>query len=91
LLGQVAELTDKREDACSWYAGISEEDEHWFDAQTRQAVVLDSSAAPIRRSISCVSCRLRPAKISPSSASVYLLEADLLARAKGALKDALAV
>src|SRR4029079_19323886 len=41
LLGQIAELIDKREDALGWYREIAEDDEHWFEAQTREAVVLD--------------------------------------------------
>ena len=90
LLGQVAELTDKREDALSWYAGISEEDEHWFDAQTRQAVVLDQLGRTDQALDFLRQLQAQTGEDFTQLGNVYLLEADLLAR-KGRGKDALAV
>ena len=41
LLGQVAELVDKRKAALAWYREVPEDDEHAFEAQMRVALVLD--------------------------------------------------
>jgi tetratricopeptide (TPR) repeat protein len=39
-LGQIAELLDKKEDALDWYAAVSDDDPHIFDASVRSAVIL---------------------------------------------------
>lgn len=41
LLGQLAELLDRYDAALGWYRAIGDDDDRWFDAQTRIAVVLD--------------------------------------------------
>lgn len=41
LLGQLAEMNDDWAQALNWYREVPDDDERWFDAQTRQAVVLD--------------------------------------------------
>ncbi len=41
LLGQLAELLELKPEAQRWYAQIDEEDDHYFDAQTRIAILLD--------------------------------------------------
>ncbi len=43
LLGQLAELVDQRAGALGWYRAIAEDDDRYFDAQLRSAVVLDQS------------------------------------------------
>lgn len=90
LLGQVAEMLDRREEALAWYRGITIDDEHGFDAQMRASVVLgdlgrtDEAVAQLRRlAEASAGDRLR-------QRSAWLLEADLLANAKRP-REALAV
>jgi tetratricopeptide (TPR) repeat protein len=90
LLGQVAELLDKREDALAWYREIGEEDEHWFDAQTRQAIVLDQLGRTDQALEFLRQLQAQTGEDSMQLGNVYLLEADLLSR-KGRKHDALVV
>ena len=41
LLGQLAELLGRDDEALAWYAQVGDEDDHAFDAQARTAVLLD--------------------------------------------------
>jgi tetratricopeptide (TPR) repeat protein len=87
LLGQVAELLDKREDALAWYREIGEDDEHWFDAQTREAVVLDQLGRTDQALEFLRELQAQTGEDSTQLGNVFLLEADLLAR-KGRIEDA---
>lgn len=89
LLGQVAEMIDKREDALNWYRGISDDDEHWFDAQMREAVVLDQLGRTAQALEFLHQLQAQTAEDSEQLGNAYLLEADLLSR-KGRARDALA-
>ncbi len=42
LLGQLAEMLDRKEEALKWYGEVTDEDEHAFDADLRSAVLLQS-------------------------------------------------
>ena len=90
LLGQVAELLDKREDALAWYREIAEDDEHWFDAQERQAVVLDQLGRTEQALEFLRELQAQTGEDSTQLGNVYLLEADLLTR-KNRIADARAV
>ena len=90
LLGQVAELIDKREDALNWYREIDEDDEHWFDAQTRTAIVLDQLGRTDQALEFLRQLQAQTGEDSSQLGNVYLLEADLLTR-KGRPADARAV
>ena len=90
LLGQLAELVEKREDALSWYREIAENDEHWFDAQTRQAVILDQLGRTDQALDFLRQLQAQTGEDFTQLGNVYLLEADLLSR-KGRHKEALAV
>ena len=90
LLGQVAELLDKREDALAWYREIAEDDEHWFDAQTRQAVVLDQLGQTDKALEFLRELQAQTGEDSTQLGNVYLLEADLLTR-KSRITEARAV
>nr|MDQ2971942.1 tetratricopeptide repeat protein [Pseudomonadota bacterium] len=43
LLGQLAELLNKDDEALRWYAQVPDDDEHAFDAQARAAVLADKA------------------------------------------------
>jgi tetratricopeptide (TPR) repeat protein len=87
LLGQVAELLEKREDALAWYREIGEDDEHWFDAQTREAVVLDQLGRTDQALEFLRELQAQTGEDSTQLGNVFMLEADLLAR-KGRLDEA---
>ena len=82
LLGQIAEMIDRREEALGWYRGITSDDEHWFDAQMRASVVLGE----LGRTDDAITQLHRLAEVSAGDRlqqrNVWLLEADLLARAR---------
>lgn len=82
LLGQIAEMIDRREEALGWYRGITTDDEHWFDAQMRASVVLGE----LGRTDDAITQLHRLAELAAGDRlqqrNVWLLEADLLARAK---------
>jgi tetratricopeptide (TPR) repeat protein len=90
LLGQIAELIDKREDALGWYREIAEDDEHWFDAQTRQAVVLDQLGRTEQALAFLRQLQAQSGEDPMQLGNAYLLEADLLSR-KGRVDEARAV
>jgi tetratricopeptide (TPR) repeat protein len=87
LLGQIAELIDKREDALNWYREIGEDDEHWFDAQTREAVVLDQLGRTEQALEFLRELQAQTGEDSTQLGNVFLLEADLLTR-KGRIEEA---
>jgi tetratricopeptide (TPR) repeat protein len=87
LLGQVAELLDKREDALNWYREIGEDDEHWFDAQAREAVVLDQLGRTEQALEFLRELQAQTGEDSTQLGNVFLLEADLLTR-KGRIEEA---
>lgn len=90
LLGQVAELTDKRDEALEWYRGIGDDDEHWFDAQMREAVLLDQLGRTSQALDFLHQLQAQTAEDSDQLGDAYLLEAELLAR-KQRPGDAIAV
>lgn len=90
LLGQVAEILEKREDALAWYREIGEDDEHWFDAQTREAVVQDQLGRTDQALEFLRELQAQTGEDSVQLGNVFMLEADLLAR-KGRIDEARAV
>ncbi len=84
LLGQVAEMIDKRDEALAWYRTISDEDEQWFDAQLREAVVLDQLGRTQPALDFLHQLQSQIADDSEQLGSAYLLEADLLRKSRPA-------
>jgi tetratricopeptide (TPR) repeat protein len=80
LLGQVAELAGHNERALSWYRQVPDDDEHWFDAQTRQAVVLDLEGRLDEAIDFLHALQAQTGEDAEQSGNAYLLEADLLTR-----------
>lgn len=89
LLGQIAEMVDKRDEALAWYRTISDDDEQWFDAQLREAVVLDQLGRTQSALDFLHQIQSQTADDSEQLGSAYLLEADLLRKTRPA--EALAV
>lgn len=89
LLGQVAEMVEKREEALAWYRTIADTDEHWFDAQMREAVVMDQLGRSTQALDFLHQLQAQIAEDNEQLGSAYLLEADLLRKSRP--QDALAV
>ncbi|MEO6689207.1 MAG: tetratricopeptide repeat protein [Dokdonella sp.] len=82
LLGQVAEMVEKRDEALAWYRTISDEDEHWFDAQLREAVVLDQLGRTQPALDFLHQLQSQATEDSDQLGSAYLLEADFLRKTR---------
>jgi tetratricopeptide (TPR) repeat protein len=80
LMGQIAELVDKRSDALEWYRGINDDDEHWFDAQTREAVLLDQLGHTDQALDFLHQLQAQTVEDSEQLGNAYLLEAEILSR-----------
>ena len=80
LLGQLAEMLDKRDAALSWYRAVGDEDERWFDAQLRQAVVLDQLGRTKEALDFLHQLQAQTAEDADQLGNVWLLEAELLVR-----------
>ena len=90
LLGQVAEMIDRSDEALGWYRDLSDDSNHWFDAQTREAVVLDKLGRTSDAINLLHELEAQAADDSETLGNTYLLEADIVAH-KGHPADALAV
>lgn len=90
LLGQVAEMIDKSSEALVWYGDVSDDSNHWFDAQAREAVVLDKLGRTSDAINLLHELEAQAADDIELLGNTYLLEADLVAH-KGHPAGALAV
>jgi tetratricopeptide (TPR) repeat protein len=83
LLGQLAELGERRDDALRWYRAVPR-GERWFDAQVRIAVLLDGKGE--RDAALAHLDALRAGGIDEDArlADTFLLEAELHQRHEGA-------
>lgn len=90
LLGQLAEMTERRADALAWYRQVSDQDEHWFDAQVREVVLLDQLDRTADALVLLHQLEDEAAGDGDELGNIFLLEADLLAR-KGRAAEARAV
>lgn len=89
LLGQIAELAGKDDEAADWYRQVSEDDENWLEAGIRGVVLVDKKgddAAALQR---IGELRLAAGAGSPETVQLILLEAELLSR-KGRKAEAMA-
>lgn len=90
LLGQVGEMLQKREDALKWYREVGDGDEHWFDAQMRQAVLLDQLGREAQVLDFLHDLQSQVGEDADQLRNAYLLEAEVLAR-RQRTREALAV
>lgn len=90
LLGQLAEMLDRPAAALGWYRAIGDDDERYFDAQLRSAIVLDGSARG-DAAVATLHRLLAQSQGDPDrQRNVRLLEADMLGK-RGRAAEALAV
>lgn len=76
LLGQLAELAGRDEDALQWYRQVSRDDEQWFGAQLRMIVLGDRHGA-VDTAERLVRLRHASADDADALGRTYLLEAEL--------------
>jgi len=82
LLGQLAELAERRSEALAWYAQISSEDERWFNAQLRTAVVLSDTGKSSEAFTLLHGLQARSADDAREVGETFMLEAELLNKQK---------
>lgn len=90
LLGQVGEMLERRAEALDWYREVGDDQEHWFDARIREAVLLDQLGREAEAMDFLHQLQAQTGEDSEQLSSAYLLEAELLVRRQRP-RDALAV
>ena len=80
LLGQLAELLDRKAEALAWYDQIAPDSEHGFDAQLRIAILRDDIGKSTEALALVHELQARSADDSRQLGETYLLEAELLTR-----------
>jgi len=80
LLGQLAELLDRKAEALAWYDQIAPDSEHGFDAQLRIAILRDDIGKTNEALALVHELQARSADDSRQLGETYLLEAELLSR-----------
>ena len=90
LLGQLAELLERKTEALVWYSQVPSGDEHWFAAQLRTAVLLSEGGKTAESANLLHELQARSGDDVKEVGEAYLLEAELLNRQKRG-DDAVAV
>ncbi len=80
LLGQVAELIEHKTEALRWYSQVSDDNEHWLDAQMRVAVLTDESGDTETALTLVHELQTRSGDDAKLQTDVFLLEGELLRR-----------
>ncbi|HET8943033.1 MAG TPA: tetratricopeptide repeat protein [Rudaea sp.] len=80
LLGELAELMHRSAEAIDWYRRISDDDEHWFGAQLRRALLMDESGKHTAAMDLIHSLQARSGDDSRDVGNAFLLEAEILVR-----------
>ncbi|MEP6484518.1 MAG: tetratricopeptide repeat protein [Rudaea sp.] len=90
LLGELAELLERKPEALDWYKQVSESDEHWFEAQVRSVLLLDGEGKTADALTRIHQLQARAGDDAKELGDVYLLEADILHK-RGRGEEAVAV
>ena len=80
LLGELAELLDRKTEAQAWYQQIPDDDDHWFDAQLRSALLLDGSGKTKDALEAVHRLQARAGDATKELGDAYLLEAEIINR-----------
>lgn len=78
LLGELAELLDRKTEAQAWYAQVPDDDDHWFEAQLRSAMLLDASGKTKDALEAVHRLQARAGDATKELGDAYLLEAQIL-------------
>ncbi len=90
LLGELAEMLERKTEALDWYKQVPEDDEHWFEAQVRSVLLLDGDGKSVEALAMIHRLQARAGDDAKELGDVYLIEADLLHK-HGKGDDAIAV
>lgn len=82
LLGQLSELLERKTEALKWYAQVPGDDEHWFGAQVRTAVLLNDAGKTDEALNLLHELQARAGDDAKQLGETFMLEAELLNRAK---------
>ena len=77
LLGELAELLERKTEALAWYSQVVEDDGHRFEAQLRRAVLLDDSGKTADALGLIHELQARAGDDAKQLGEVFLLEAEL--------------
>jgi len=80
LLGQLAELTERKSEALAWYQKVPADSEHAFNAQLRSSVLLDETGQTTEAMSLVHDLQARSADDNKQLGETYLLEAEILNR-----------
>jgi tetratricopeptide (TPR) repeat protein len=80
LLGQLAEMLEQKATALSWYQQVTTDDEDWFDAQVRIAVLLDDQGKREAAMTLAHELQQRVGDEPERLGDAFLLEAELLSK-----------
>jgi tetratricopeptide (TPR) repeat protein len=78
LLGQLAELLELKPEAQHWYGQVNEDDDHYFDAQTRIAILLDQQGKGAEALELVHTIQARAGDDRKALGEAFQLEAELL-------------
>ena len=80
LLGELAEIMHHETEAIAWYRQISRDDDHWFQAQLRRALLLDQSGKQAAAMDLIHSLQARSGDDERDLGNAFLLEAEILVK-----------
>lgn len=80
LLGELAELLERKSEALAWYSQVPAADERRFEAQVRRAVLLDDSGKTADAMSLIHELQARAGDDAKQLGDVFLLEAELLGK-----------
>ncbi len=90
LLGELAELLERNTEALVWYQQVPTDDEHWFEAQLRSALLLDGDGKIAQALTMIHQLQAHSGDDTKQLGDAFLLEAEMLNRHQRG-EDAVAV
>ena len=82
LLGELAELLEHKADALTWYEQVPVDDEHWFEAQMRSALLLDGEGKHSEAMGMIHQLQARAGDDVKQLGEAFLLEAEIIGKHK---------
>ncbi|HSX62532.1 MAG TPA: tetratricopeptide repeat protein [Tahibacter sp.] len=80
LLGQLAEMLERKSEALEWYEQVTTDDEDWFPSQIRIAVLVDEQGKPDQALAMTRELQQRVGDQLGALADAFMLEAELLSK-----------
>ena len=80
LLGELAELLERKPEALEWYQQVPSDDEHWFESQMRSALLLDGAGKTGEALARVHELEAHSGDDAKQLGEIYLLEGEIQAR-----------